>query len=90
MVENDFAHTHAFGRYLNIFVSLDVFKSLLERKDSSRNDVCFLIGSTSPDICELLRLANIDDDVVLMDMLTNDLTRINLILWFYKEAASIL
>ena len=50
----------------------------------------FLVGAACTDIGELLCLADIDDNIVFMNVLTNDLTGIDLILRLDEEAAPIL
>ena len=90
VIKDDLAHAHALWRYFHVFVGLDVLQCFLKREDSGRNDVGLLVGAACTDIGELLCLADIDDDIVFMNVLTNNLTSIDLILRLDEEAAPVL
>ena len=90
MVEDDFAHTHGLGSDFDKLVLLDVFEALFQRHDGLGDDAGFLVGTRGTDIGELLGLADVDHEVVVVDMLANHLSGIDVFTWIDEEFTTIL
>ena len=90
VVKDNLAHAHGLGSNLHIFVGLDVLQSLLEREDGGRDDTGLLVGTAGTHVGQLLGLAHIDDKIYVVNMLTDYLTCIHLVLGFDEELATVL
>ena len=90
MVEDDLAHTHGLGSDFDKLVLLDVFEALFQRHDGLGDDAGFLVGTRGADIGELLGLADVDHEVVVVDMLANHLSGIDVFTWIDEEFTTIL
>lgn len=90
VIEDGLTHTHRLGSNLYIFVFLDVFQSLFKAEDDRRNDTSLFVGTGSADIGQLLCLGDVDDEVVVVNVLTNYLTSVNLILRIDEELTAVL
>ena len=90
MVENRLTHTHTLWCHLDKFVGLDILKSLLKRKDCAGHDAGLVVGAAGAGVGELLGLSHIDYKVVVVDMLTDHLTDINLLARVDEELAAVL
>ena len=90
VVEDGLTHTHGLGRDLDEFVLLDVFETFLERHDSLGDDAGLLVGTRGTDVRELLGLADVDHEVVVMDMFANHLPGIDILTRIDEELSTIL
>ena len=90
LAQYDLTHTHALGGNLYVLIVLDVLKGLLKREYYGRCDVGLFIGTAGTHVGKLLALGNVDDQILLVNVLTYHLTGINLILRVHKELAAVL
>ena len=90
MVKYRLAYAHGFRSYLHQFVGLDILKTLLKRQDRLRDDARLVVGARCTDIGKLLRLGDIYHEVVVMNMLTHNLSVVNILARVYEELASVL
>ena len=90
LVQQYLAQAHGVGRNLDVFVRLDVFQCLFERKDLRRGDRGLVIRPRSAHVGELLGLGDVDRDVVLARVLADHLPLVDLIHRADEEASAIL
>ena len=90
MVENGLADAHRLRGDLDEFVFLDVFEAFFEGHDDLGNDARLVVGTRGTDIGELLGLANVDDEVVVVNVFADDLTHVDVLTGIDEELASIL
>ena len=90
MVEDDLAHTHGLGGDLHQFVDLDILEAFLQRHDGLGNDAGFLVAAAGADIGELLGLGHIDHEVVVVDMLADDLSHVDVLAGIDEELTTVL
>src|SRR5690606_23388641 len=90
LCEINLAEADAFGRYLNVFVRLDVLHGLFQRKLDGRCYPDVIVAAGSPHVSQLLALYQIDHQIIITDMFAYDLTLINLDARLNKEPSAIL
>ncbi len=90
MVENHFPHAHAFRRYFNQLVFLDVFESFLKREHRARNNLRLVVRAAGTCVCQLFRLCHVHDKVVVVDMFADNLTGVDLLARVDEELAAVL
>ena len=90
MVEDGLADAHGLGSDLDELVLLDILQALLEAHDDLGDDAGLLVGAGGTDVGELLGLADIDDEVVVVDVFADDLTHIDVLTGVDEELATVL
>ena len=90
VVEDGLADAHGLGSDFDELVLLDILQALLEAHDDLGDDAGFLVGAGGTDISELLGLADIDDEVVVVDVFADDLTHIDILTGVDEELAAVL
>src|SRR5258708_25435461 len=72
VVEIPFTKTERCGSYFDIFVVVNPLDRLFKRVDVRGFETDCLVGAARPHIRELFRLANIDDDILIARILSDD------------------
>ena len=90
MIERNLTHTNVLWGYLNILVALDVLKTFLKTHLGLRDNACLLVRTRCTDVGQLLCLRNVDNEVVVVNMLTNNLSAINFLTRINEELTTIL
>ena len=90
MVEDYFADTHALRRNLNKLVALDVLQTFLKTHNHLRYDAGLLVGTARTHIGELLCLCHVYNKVVIVNVLTYNLSGINFLTRIDEEFSTIL
>ena len=90
VVEDGLTHSHRLGCHLDKLILLDVLKALFQRHHGLRNDAGLVVGTRGTDVGELLGLADVDDEVVVVHVLADDLPHIDILARVDEELAAIL
>lgn len=90
VVKNDLAHAHGLRCHLYVFVTLDIFQTFLKAEYGLRDDACLVVRAAGTHVGELLCLAHVDDKVVVMNMLTYNLSTIYILARINEELSAIL
>ena len=89
MIEDDLTHSHGLGCHLKVFILLDALEAFFEAHHGLRNDAGLLVGTRGADVGELLGLADVDDEVVVMYVLANHLSAIDFLTLHYQKIPSV-
>ena len=79
MIEDNLADTKALRCNLNQLVFLNIFKHLFKAHNNLWYNASLFIRTRSTHVSELLCLANIDNEVVLVNMFAHHLAAINVL-----------
>ena len=90
VIQDGLAHAHRLGSNLDQLVLLDVFQTLLKTHDDLGDDASLFVCTRSTHVGELLGLADVDDEVVVVNMLTYNLTHIDILAWIDEELTTVL
>ena len=90
LIEYNLAQTDMVGGDLYIFVFFDVLQSLFKGEDDGGHYFCLVVSPGGTHIGELLRLGDVDYDVIVLGIFTYYLACIYLILREDEEAAAVL
>ena len=90
MIQNRFAHTHRLWCYLYQLVALDVLQALLKTHYGLWNNASLIISTRCTYVSKLLSLTYVYYQVVIVNMLTNYLTHVNILTWIDEELTTVL
>src|SRR5690606_12482259 len=86
----NFAQADRLWCHLNILICLNVFHTFFKREFHRWSDTRIVIRARSTHICQLFTFRYVDCQIVVANMLTKNLTFVNIHAWVYEETTSVL